>query len=223
MPRASPGVSSRNFIERQTALAPFPPRFGCVLEYGLNIALPTVGSVPYAAGYRFRLNSLYDPDASGIGGQPYYRDQIAPLYSRYMVTMVDIELDFVDPTASGLWVGYSIRSATTTGDIPNGLNLGDILSRRMTFRCKPLNKNGTQSVTFKERVPLHTLVGLTAQQFAANVLDFGSTVGANPTSELYLELFVIDPNSLVSPQYVLVGGTIGYHSTFWDYNAPAAS
>jgi len=37
------------------------------------------------------LNGLYDPDTSGVGGQPLYFDQYMAMYSTYVVTRVDVE------------------------------------------------------------------------------------------------------------------------------------
>lgn len=37
-------------------------------------------------GYHLlRANGLYDPDTTGVGHQPLYRDQMAALYTNYMV------------------------------------------------------------------------------------------------------------------------------------------
>lgn len=215
-------MTQRRYTQTQTGLVPFPWRWNARLTYGVNIALGTVGSIPTASGYRFRLNSVYDPDASGTGEQPYQYDSMTAIYKKYLVRAVYIDLTFSDPSVDGLWCGWSLRSATTTGDIPNGLTLGDIMSRP-TFRCVPLNNTGAQVVTLRERVPIHTVLGLSAQQYEAGVLDFGAAYNANPSSEADLELFVIDPNSLVSPQYVRVAGRLVYDVQFWDYSAPGGS
>lgn len=37
------------------------------------------------ASYIYRMNSTFDPDFSGVGGQPYGRDQIAAIYTKYRV------------------------------------------------------------------------------------------------------------------------------------------
>jgi hypothetical protein len=37
----------------------------------------------------FRLNSLYDPDYTSTGKQPYYYDSLAGIYDRYRVFKTD--------------------------------------------------------------------------------------------------------------------------------------
>lgn len=41
----------------------------------------------------FRLNSIFDPDYTGVGTQPPYRDQLAAWYYNYRVTGAKFELD----------------------------------------------------------------------------------------------------------------------------------
>lgn len=42
--------------------------------------------------YGFRLNSIYDPDATGVGTQPLYHDQLAALYDKYRVVGAKVKV-----------------------------------------------------------------------------------------------------------------------------------
>ena len=59
------------------------PRLRCRLRYSTNLAIVT--GVLGTATNIFNLNSLYDPDRTGVGHQPRGFDQIKTLYNRYRV------------------------------------------------------------------------------------------------------------------------------------------
>lgn len=60
-----------------------------------------------------RLNSLYDPDATGVGNQPYYRDQMANLYASYRVYGVKVTITMVSE-AGTIAFGMKAQPDTTT-------------------------------------------------------------------------------------------------------------
>lgn len=217
-----PGISNARYDQTQTALAPFPFRWNAHLTYGVNVAIGSVGSVPTASKYRFRLNSGYDPDVTGTGEQPYQWDQMAAIYTKYIVKSCTVEISFNDPTTSGLFVGWSYHTDTTTNDDPTGKTLGDIMSRP-NFQCVPLSSYGTECVTLKMKVPVHEVFGLSQAQYLSVTDQYGAAYNANPLSVAYLDLFMIDPNSLVSPQYVRAVGRLVYEIQFFDYAAPSGS
>lgn len=75
-----------------------------------------------------RLNSIFDPDLSGVGHQPYGRDHFAGIYKYYRVLSCDVELRFINhdvtEVSQNAWqlVGYEL-----TDDI------ADIYSDWQTF------------------------------------------------------------------------------------------
>lgn len=218
----SPGVDSRRFTQRQTALAPFPFRWDSKLTYGVNVAIGTSGSSPLATKYRLALNGLYDPDISGTGHQPYQYDQLIAIYTKYICKHAYVSLTFSNPSSPGMWVGWSIHTNTTSNDDPAGDPL-DTLIERPNFTCVPISTAGNQQVTCEVRVPLCDVFGISAAQYAALPDVYGAAYSANPISLAYLDLFLCDPNSLVAAQYVRVVGRIVYDTQFFDYAAPSAS
>ncbi len=56
----------------------------------------------------FRLNSCFDPDASGGGTQPYQWDQVTPLYNKYKVFSVTIKLTWLSNVTDEIMIGCSI-------------------------------------------------------------------------------------------------------------------
>ena len=61
----------------------FPDEFITTIRY-VDVYTLTSASNGIAKQY-MRMNSLFDPDQTGTGHQPYYFDQFAALYNRYTV------------------------------------------------------------------------------------------------------------------------------------------
>lgn len=59
---------------------------------------PAAGTI---AVHRYRVNSLFDPDYTGVGGQPMYRDQMAELYNNYVVDGSRIRVTFLPIDSMG--------------------------------------------------------------------------------------------------------------------------
>jgi len=59
---------------------PMPSEFVTQMSYAAQVRTPTGAPL-----HVFRMNSLFDPDRTGVGHQPYGRDQLANIYNRYRV------------------------------------------------------------------------------------------------------------------------------------------
>jgi len=66
-----------------SALQPFPAQQIVKMKYCEALAL-TISTNPSAV-YRYNLNSIFDPNLTGVGHQPYGHDTLATLYNRYRV------------------------------------------------------------------------------------------------------------------------------------------
>lgn len=76
----------------------FPDKLITKLHYS------DVGTITCTSGvqsqYVFRLNSIYDPDYTGTGHQPMYRDQFVALYNQYAVISSKIKYTVINTTAT---------------------------------------------------------------------------------------------------------------------------
>lgn len=90
-------------------------------EFELN---PGVGGLPDS--FVFRLNSLFDPNLTGVGHQPIGYDQLMPLYDHYKVIGARARVTFSNNDQNqGQKVCLQIKdTAATSGDLPTIIENG---------------------------------------------------------------------------------------------------
>lgn len=84
-------------------LTGFPNSKLVKLRYVEHFTLDYVASIPE---YRFRANSIFDPNLTGTGHQPMGRDQWAELYSRYIVIGSKATVTYVPTVAANQTPAY---------------------------------------------------------------------------------------------------------------------
>lgn len=91
----------------------FPSQLVTKLRYADTYALVcTSGAI---AKNVFNMNSIFDPDSTGIGHQPAYRDTYATLYDQYAVISSNIKVTFVSLAANtGVHAGLTMDDDSTT-------------------------------------------------------------------------------------------------------------
>lgn len=70
----------------------FPSSIIVPLKYSENVSMDCTNGATNT--YLFRMNSLYDPNRSGTGHQPYLFDQFMALYDVYVVTGCKVTVTF---------------------------------------------------------------------------------------------------------------------------------
>lgn len=103
-------VKVRRPIRRRAALGNFPNQKTVALRYVETVTLDPSSSAN--AVQVFRVNNIYDPNQSGIGHQPMYRDNYAAIYDRYRVNYATITM--VALNSSKVNVAYSNDVSGTT-------------------------------------------------------------------------------------------------------------
>ncbi len=98
----------------------FPPTLLTKLRY--VDTYPLVSTSGSLAKQLFKINSIFDPDSSGVGHQPLYRDTYAAIYDYYAVVSVKATVQFQSlNTSSGSTVGILIDDDTSTSTNANVL------------------------------------------------------------------------------------------------------
>jgi hypothetical protein len=94
----------------------FPKSMAVKLTYCDTIAIPNTDDGN--AAYRFRLNSIFDPDMTGTGHQPRGHDQWATIYSKYCVVGAKVK---VEPIYSSSSTGAGNTEVTIKGYIDDDI------------------------------------------------------------------------------------------------------
>lgn len=161
------------------SLQPIANRYICKMKYGTTIVTNATGQ------YVFNMNSLYDPDRTGIGHQPYGYDPLSNLYNRYRVVSCGWRVH--NPT--GATGGAIITASFPNNDLGMTFaNTGEMLENP---RCKYIVQNpGAPVISLHGKSYLPKLMGRTKSQYMADD-NYQAIVTASPSELglLYLQTF----------------------------------
>lgn len=148
----------------------FPNSIITKLRYCTSVSL--VAGAGASAIHVFSANSIFDPDVTGVGHQPMYRDQYAALYENYVVLGSQINVEFVNHnTGSGCIVSVNGDNDTT---IPSAIDARTEQSNAIATAMAPASKS-TLFMTYSPEKHLGTTdtdQGITA-------------VGSSPSNQWY--------------------------------------
>jgi len=130
------------------------------------------------------LNSIFDPDRTGTGHQPYGYDTMATLYNRYRVLSVDYKITFHAET-----LGFYIVVLPSNGALATAItNLASFTlaceSPESVVRCQGV---GADDVIITGSIKLNQLNGVTLTEYLADD-RFQSLFGASPGELILLNI-----------------------------------
>jgi hypothetical protein len=185
---AGPKNSSMNSVPRDVtrfvaggsgSVFGFPNKVLTRLRYTDTIAM--VGTSGAIAKQLFRLNSTFDPDYTGTGHQPLYRDTYASLYDHYAVVETRVHVKLVNngdiPVNCGILVDDDATSSTTTTVLMEQNN--------GQSRVVPAKTGALSTVDFRYNWSCQKILGI--DPFASET--YKTAVGSNPTEESYLVIW----------------------------------
>lgn len=140
----------------------------------------------------FNLTSMYDPDHTGIGHQPYYYDQMAALYSKYTVIGVAYDIR-VNCGSNQILCGVKAQRDTTALS-----SISDVCERPGA-KWALLNGAGTPK-RFKGYFSLSRLFGVSKKAIMDDG-DYSAAVGASPAKAYYLNISAQHPDGTSSSAY----------------------
>lgn len=161
------------------SLQPIPARYICKMKYADSVLTNVDGQ------HVMNLNSLFDPDRTGVGHQPYGYDTLSTLYNRYRVI------------SCGWRATVCLSSAAPSiviGAIPSNdvsilwASLGELLENP---RAKYITQNpGSPALVLRGKSYMPALMGRTKAQYMADD-NYQAIVTASPseTGLLYLQAF----------------------------------
>lgn len=160
-----------------------PDRYMCKLRYISNEPTRLTGTLGGVKNIRFSGNSLFDPDVTGVGHQPYGFDQLASLYNSYRVFGSSIRVTFsVTSTSSsqGTLVTYVLPNPDN--NVPVSILPAQEASRsRWRMTGTAFANSGMQRI--KHYQSTRSIYGLSAMKAAD--ADYSADVTANPAKMWY--------------------------------------
>lgn len=170
---------------------PFPRVMYTRVKFADSYALSQT-VVNTSVGWQFRLNSIYDPQASVGGNTVTGHAQLASIYSRYWVMGAKVVVNFTDPTADGLRVGCRLLIDGNTSAI--GTTLTNILNKPLTY-VSGCNNTGSQKKSFSFDISPWSLMGISKLEYISNSSTYSSAISANPAAATgcLFEIFAVDP------------------------------
>lgn len=177
---------------------PFPAKAMARLRYSTVVSLViSQGGTP--ASHLFRCNSIFDPDYTGVGHQPYGHDTYQTIYNHYNVKRATITMT---PTTSGnMLYGIAKTDDTTVS--------ADYDQVREQKGCNVAAGQGSSiipSVTnYYTDSYFHNVNAITSAQF-----------GANPNDQMFFQCFLeaADSTATLTTRTFIVN--ITYDVEMWE-------
>lgn len=147
--------------------------------------------------HTYCLNSLYDPNVTGVGTQPVTYDQWSAMYNRFRVVKVDVKACMVNASVNALCsVGYICNVATV------------LPANAMAWPCQrysdsqllPIATAGPALQNFEFSIYPWDVVGLTRSQYFDEA-DYSHAATSGPLRPIFLHLFVKGTTQVAGCQY----------------------
>jgi len=186
-----------------------PDRLYVKLVYRQSVAFSTSGTLQDNV---FRGNSLFDPDATGAGGQPMGFDQWANFYASYTVLGSKIEVTCMQNGAAG---AYNARFGATPTNFSSAFGTGDYeVAEELPYSKIGQVHMGSAGVgqgRITNYMSTNKLIGVVRP--AVQIEDaYGALVSANPTNTWYWHVWGYPPGG--GDKSLIVNVRITYFTVF---------
>ncbi len=145
----------------------------------------TESAVGLGASYFYRLNSVYDPDSSGVGLTAGAYSNFAAMFLNYKVRRVTVRIQGTSTCSSGSFNQAIIAPVASQAVIPTDPVYWRTVPMSTMHTLAPNANGGVTTFSHVKSYDLATVSRLTKQQFN-NDMDFSGTIGSNPARQIYL-------------------------------------
>jgi hypothetical protein len=152
--------------------------------------------------YQWRTNSLFDPNFTGTGHQPYGFDQMKTYYASYLVTSSKISVECLSSATvvclAGVFTSAESSTGVTTADgyMEPGKGQGGLLYSNST--------RGFESKWSLSSIADH------------DPADYSALISASPTNSDFYTVFVQDAYALAGTATLFATVAIEYNVTWKD-------
>lgn len=186
-----------------------PMKMVTTMRYATTVRLDA--AVGTSATHVFNASSIYDPDVTGTGHQPYSHDEFAAIYAHYRVL------------SSKITVRGCANGSSSTGNNILGIRIDPEATVITNIDLVREKLNSKYVVITGDHVGYVTHYYDSRKVFPGNVSQLNATFGSTPTSDTYFHIFVSSLNSTVDPVSVDMCVEIEYKVLMWDLKAMGQS
>lgn len=203
--------------------SPFPPHKMYRLVYTDRINLNSADGIALTgAQHVYQLNSLFDPDFTAVGHQPYGFDALAVAYNRYKVVGCKVELTLTDPTNDGLVCLWSVLNPSNPTATIASTDPTTIREQQMSGSAY-INDSGSQVKKVKFFVPMYKAAGLTKLQFNSDPDNYTADVTSDPGNKIRLAIALADVRTHSPASQLLCNVKLTYSAVFFQRKIMAQS
>lgn len=182
---------------QSTYFDPFPTQMSAILRYSDQIVLDADTATP--ARHQFRCTSIFDPDYTSTGHQPFGHDQYGQLYNHYIVDKAII----------------TVRNASTGVNCILGCSLIPIASAEFNNNtCR--ERKGTTFMTLPNEGSMKVLQSTYNKNSVYTVAqdsDLTAQMGFNPAENYFWDIWLAT-NGAANPPACALTVDITYFVTF---------
>lgn len=172
----------------------------------------------------YRINSLFDPDLTGTGGQPYLFDQWSALYQSYRIHGCKITISAYTQVGGATSTMYSNRIGITfsSSSTSFGSSGQELIQEQPYTKSKQLKMGNadTGQAMVSAYMSCAKLEGRTKKGYNANP-NFEALISANPSNSLFAHVWCYAPSGLLESLVMEVKLT--YYAEFFDRARPGLS
>jgi hypothetical protein len=159
----------------------FPDQLIAKLRY--HDGEPLTVAAGAIAKYVYRWNSMFDPDQSGVGHQPLFRDTFAAVYDQYAVISAVAKVKFINTSSVAFYVGAVIED-----DVTSSTTLDTLCEQTHGWHMLLPAQAGSLSST-SVTIPWSCKKVLNIDPFTSEA--YKTAVGSNPTEESDLTVWAL--------------------------------
>lgn len=209
--RAQRGAEARNVESLKkwgNQSCPFPPEHRAKLRYSSYVVGDPAGGA--VENQLISGNSIFDPDATGVGEQPYYFDQLTAIYKNYFVVRSSVKI--IVTSTSAIFARCVLLPLLETGS----LSSDSYETSEQPFAKTTMvsgNSAGPVIARLKSSMDTHRIIGISYQQ-ALGRESLHSDYTTNPVYRWYWAIQVQDVGNLTSTLSCFVEYVVTYDVIF---------
>jgi hypothetical protein len=192
MPQKKNNNRKGNRKPKRSALLPMvttPPRTKNILmTYSINGSL-LESAAGVGASYFWRLNSVFDPDQSGVGTTATGYSTWSALFLNYKVMRTTVRIRTGISGATGGMAQVTFAPVPRQAVVPASPTLWRSIKGGVSTLLTPIAVVGRNLYVHQQTYDLARVACVTKSQYA-NDMDFSGAVGSNPAREMFFMLGV---------------------------------